>query len=168
MFRTLLLNVFFRINIYLISLNYLLDKNLRDKNLKRNKALNRKPLIILYCILYIKSPTLYRICNPFSFTFEITVLCSLLSSENYIENIIHCNVCSESRFSDPQPKFVRDQDSTTDCRICQEAVRLLYARGEVRAGVPNLLMAVPHFCKNNHAIPHRFLNAFLKQRIIML
>ena len=33
---------------------------------------------------------------------------------NYIENIIHSSVCSESRFSDPQPRFVRDQDSRTD------------------------------------------------------
>ena len=54
---------------------------------------------------------------------------------NYIENIIHSNVCSESRFSNPQPRFVRDQGSRTDGGFVSamiEAVRLLYARGQVR------------------------------------
>ena len=36
---------------------------------------------------------------------------------HYIEHKIHCSVRCESRFSDPQPRFVRDQGSRTDGEV---------------------------------------------------
>lgn len=45
---------------------------------------------------------------------------------NYIENIRHGSVCSESQLFDPQPRFVTDQGTRTDSYLlgsCPPVVR---------------------------------------------